>query len=451
MLSQSGLSAKDLSILSKTQLANFELLDVYIQGNLAFIPGGLGGLNIVDISDPFNPDVVSSYHASGCDWGRIYAWAVSGDYAYGAGRQCGIHVIDISNLAQPTLGAVYFDDSPSNQRYEHVEINGSTLYLSKHQFGVEIVDISQAPTLTSIGFIPSHNAWASLVVDDTLYIADGGAGIKIVSVQDRYHPELVGSYLTSGTAKDISSVDNYLFVAVGAAGVDMIDISNPQIPILVDNYNTTGYASRVSANHDRIAVSDWDDVEVLSFDEQGLSLTGYKDTGGRVMAIEMVGDIIFSAEWEEFVVFEVGEIQDPDLDLSTRKLEFPRVGPRDALTQNITLHNNGQTPLQIIDAFAGDSDFEIDLGDDMIPPNSSISLPVVYRPDIGNWREQLVLTTNDHDEPVIEVILTGNYPSGPMVGDAAPDFELEVVNGLGTISTDDLLGQPAVLAFFTAW
>ena len=451
LLSQSDLQAKNLSILSETRLENYELLDVYIQEDLAFIPGGLGGLNIVDISDASNPVVLSWYHAFGCDWGRIYSWAVSGNYAYGTGRECGVHVVDISNLSAPSLATVYLDESQNNQRYEHAETGGATLYLSKHQLGVELVDISQPPFLSALSNIATHNAWASLVSDSILYIADGGAGIKIVSVGDRLNPELLGSLATSGTAKDIFLVGEYLFVAVGAAGVDMIDVSNPENPLLVDNYNTSGYASRVSANTNRIAVSDWDDVEILSFDNQGMTLVGYKDTGGRVMALEMVGDIIFSAEWEDLVIFSYGEIQGPDIDLSTRKIEFPRVRPRDSLTRYLTIHNSGQTALEIMDAAIAISDFELELGETMILPDSSVSMPIVYRPDTGYWTEPLTLTTNDPDEPEIEVTLTGNYPSGPMVGDMAPAFELEVVNGLGTISTNELLGQPVVLAFFTAW
>ncbi|MBT3228113.1 MAG: hypothetical protein HOD43_10705 [Candidatus Marinimicrobia bacterium] len=451
MLSPSEVDAKNLSILSHSRLDNYELLDVYIQGVLAFIPGGLGGLNIVDIADPLNPTVISSYHAGGCDWGRIYSWTASGDYAYGTGRECGVHVINISDLSDPTFATIYSDESQSDQRYEHAETDGATLYLSKHQLGIELVDISQAPFLSALSNISTHNAWASLVADSTLYIADGSAGIKIVSVRDLLNPELLGSLATSGTAKDVALVGHYLFVAVGAAGVDMIDISDLQNPLFVNNYNTSGYASRVSANASRIAVSDWDDVEILTYDDQGMTLAGYKDTGGRVMAIEMIGDIIFSAEWEDFVVFNYGEIQGPDIDLSTRKIEFPRVHAHGALTRYLTINNNGHTPLEIIEAALDISDFEIELGDNMVAPDSSVSIPIVYRPGTGSWAEGLTLTTNDPDELGIEITLTGNYPSGPMVGDMAPEFELEVVNGLGTISTQELFGQPVVLAFFTAW
>ncbi len=57
--------------------------------------------------------------------------------------------------------------------------------------------------------------------------------------------------------------------------------------------------------------------------------------------------------------------------------------------------------------------------------------------------------TNDSDEPVTSIQLTGNFPYGPMVGDSAPFFSLSQVNGTGELSLDDLGGHPAVTAFFT--
>ena len=187
-----GLNGKNMKQVQNIGLDNVELLDIYIHENLAFVPGGLGGLNILDISDPNDVHVISEYSAYGCDYGRLYAWTVSGNFAYGAGRECGIKIIDISSPSNPTLLAVL---------------------------------------------------------------------------------------ATSGSARDLDKVGNYIIVAVGAAGVDLINVSDPENPIFVDNYNTTGFASRISASNSLIAVSDWDDVEVLQISDNELSRVGIKNNG----------------------------------------------------------------------------------------------------------------------------------------------------------------------------
>ena len=446
-----GIQAKNLSILSSSRLDNYELLDVYLDDNLAYIPAGLGGLNIVDISNPANPEVLSSYRADGCEWGRLYAWTVGGDYAYGSGRECGIHVLDVSNPGIPEFVANYIDPEYDGLRYEHAEVSGSILFLSRHQQGVELVNIAQPQYMSQIAVIPTENAWATLTNDSLLIVADGAAGIKIVSLESLNDLQVIATIQTNGTAKDLALSGSYLFVAVGASGVDMIDISNAREPQLIDNYNTTGYASRVSSDEFRVAVSDWDDVEVLEFSSTGLDLVGYKNTGGRVMALAMADGLVYSAEWEDLTIFEYGEIEEADSDLRLKRIEFPRVASGTMDTIKLTLENNGQTSLELLPEQINNPDFTVEVEDYTVAPNSSVDIMVVYEPGSGSWIGELTIETNDPDEPALEIGLTGNHPYGPMVGDPAPAFELSVVNGVGTIDTDMLRGDPVVIAFFTAW
>jgi len=445
------LTAKNLTIKSSDRLDNFELLDVYISNDLAFIPAGLGGLNIVDISDPSNPQVLSNYLGSGCDWGRMYAWSVSGSTAYGVGRECGVHILDITNPSDPHQVGTYSDPNVDGLRYEHGETHLSNLYLSRHQHGIEVMSIIQADTPVPIALIPTDNAWASLAREDHLYIADGASGIKIANIQIPATAQVIAAVSTSGAAKDLAISGNLLFVAVGAAGVDMIDISDPENPHFISNYNTTGYASRVSSNDSLVAVSDWDDVEILAFSNNELTLVGYKNTGGRVMALAMEGDLIFSAEWENFTVMQYGQIPFADLDLNTTKIEFPRTANNQTNYSEFEIENNGLQTLVLLPETLTNMDFEIELNDYTIEPGASETVEVSYHPENGSWRGDLIFESTDPDEPSKLVQLTGNHPFGPMVGDQAPEFELDLVNDLGTLESETLRGRPVVLAFFTAW
>jgi len=58
------------------------------------------------------------------------------------------------------------------------------------------------------------------------------------------------------------------------------------------------------------------------------------------------------------------------------------------------------------------------------------------------------ITSNDPDEPEIEIQLIGNYEGG-IVGIEAPDFTLPIVaNGTGDFTLSDHLGKIVVIAFF---
>ena len=443
--------AKNLNLVTRTFLNNQELLDVTLQGNYAFVPGGLGGLNIVDISDPQQITIVGQYTASGCAWGRIYSWAVQNHIAYGTGRSCGVHIVNVSNPSNPMLVQVYQDPALLDASYEHPSLSDSLLFLARHQGGVEILSIANPQQPFQVATIPTTNAWATLPSGEILYVADGSAGVKIVDIADPYNPSILATLTTSGTAKDLDLMGNYLFVANGAKGIDMLDVSDPMNPMLVSNYHTSGYASRVAANDSLVAVSDWDDVEILNFSTGSLELYGYKNTGGRVMALNMDGSTVYSAEWMYFNVFEIESIPEPDVDYSRRKIAFPRVSSGSSSTQTFTMSNNGNQDLVLNLVQLDNPNFEVFYDNVVLPPGESQEITITYAPQDNDWMASLQFMTNDPDEPVTSIQLTGNFPYGPMVGDTAPYFNLSQVNGTGEFSLGDLSGHPAVIAFFTGW
>ncbi|MFQ6677832.1 MAG: hypothetical protein ACE5D0_05865 [Fidelibacterota bacterium] len=451
------LIGKNLQIRSRESISNIELLDVYIHTvqeiPIAIIPGGLGGTNFVDISNPSALNVLGEYFAFGCDWARIYAWSAKDYVAYGSGRKCGIHVVNINDVSHPTHLSTIVGTSNDGSiiRYEHTSVYENLLLASRHQNGVEIFNIENPESPQTISTIETDNAWATTADNHFLYIADGGFGIKIFDITDPSSPFQVSEIVTTGTAKDVEKRGDFLFVAVGAAGVDMIDVSEPVDPFFVSNYNTTGYASRISVNDSLVAVSDWDDVEVLEYSKGELELTGYKSTGGRVMALAMMGKIIYSAEWLRMSVFEYGEIQQADIDLSTRKIEYPRTENGFTSISHIQIENNGLSPLNISGIYINSADFSHNPIELTLQPKTSQSMVVNYSPSGNVWIANLEFLSNDHDENQTRVRLLGNFPMGPMPGDHAPNFTLPVVNGTDNLSLNDLNGNPAVIAFFTGW
>ena len=126
--------SKNLTKVSRTALLNNELLDVYIHNDYAFIPGGLGGLNIVDISDPSNTIVTGTYKSQNCEWGRLYSWSVFEDYAYGAGRDCGIEIIDISDISNPLFANNCCDPTPISFYRSGGTLISATYNLPTHSF-----------------------------------------------------------------------------------------------------------------------------------------------------------------------------------------------------------------------------------------------------------------------------------------------------------------------------
>lgn len=111
--------------------------DVFVSGNYAYVicessSGNNGSLQVVDISDPASPNIVSSVSNINGDPFAIY---VVGNYAYIAARdhflptvEGGVRIIDISNPLSPVLIASY--NTPGDPR--DVFVVGDLIYVADY-------------------------------------------------------------------------------------------------------------------------------------------------------------------------------------------------------------------------------------------------------------------------------------------------------------------------------
>ena len=167
------------------------------------------------------------------------------------------------------------------------------------------------------------------------------------------------------------------------------------------------------------------------------------------MAINAVGNYIYSAEWMLLQVFEFGEISGADIDINAWELNYPFVEDGDSYTLSLEVTNNGNSTLIVEDQYTTNPDFQIENHLQNLFPGESQEVNIVYYADGENSSGGYDIFANDNDEPQIVCELNGNI-DGINVGDTAPDFELEIAaNGTGTFQLSDHLGQIVVIAFFS--
>ena len=261
---------------------------------------------------------------------------------------------------------------------------------------------------------------------------------------------LLATVELSNAIKDIAVDSGYLYAAVGSDGVVAINIMVNVTPQIIDVYNTSAMANRLDIfDGNKVAVSDWDDVEVLSldFDLGLLDLVGYKNTTRRTMAITSKDNYIYSAEWNSVQVFEFGEINGPDLDLSAYELNFPYVESGESYTLSLDVINNGNQSLDISTAYLTNNEFTSSPLENL-DPGESQTVDVTYTANSINSSGSYRIFSNDTDQSEVLCEVNGNI-NGANIGDQAPDFELPIVaNGTGNYRLSDHLGEVIVLAFF---
>jgi hypothetical protein len=135
--------------------------DVVVSGDYAYVAGGFFGLQLVKISDPTRPQLVSG----GLNMsGMAVDLAVSGDYAYVAAYDSGLHV-----LPSQCESTVSIEGNPEDTiRDEEVPSAGLGLAVHPNPFNPQ----------TTISFSLQHSEWAEIGVYDL-----GGRLLRVLANQ----------------------------------------------------------------------------------------------------------------------------------------------------------------------------------------------------------------------------------------------------------------------------
>ena len=413
--------------------------------DVLIVTGLFGGIDFYDISNPAQLNHIRNFTLNNNGGGgnsKPNCVKASGDFAYITAKN-GVAVVDISNPSNPQY--IRYLNNSNGYNLENLDIYGTLLAVTAHEEGVLFYNISNPENPNYYGRFNTENAWTVAVAQETVYIGDE-SNLLIVDVSNPENPQLSNSIQMSNAIKDIqwNQSDNLLYIALGTDGVVAFD---PQTLSVLSLINTSCLANRLALFDNKIAVSDWDDIEILEWDGQSLNLVGYKNTTRRTMAITTKNNFIYSAEWKSIQIFEYGEIEGPDVDLSTYELNYPYVENGQSYIMSLDVINNGNERLTTSD-YVTHSDFQILTPIQDIEPGSYQTIDIQYTPNSNNASGSYGILSNDNDEFEVKCQTNGNI-NGANIGQEAPDFELDIIaNGNGTFKLSDYQDQIVVIAFF---
>ncbi len=178
----------DLQILDVGDPNNIQLLgvlddlpssayEIAINGGFAFLANRGGGMHIIDIRDPVNPQHTSSFYDA------PYCWsvAVTGKYAFLADRGGNeIHAVDVSNPQIP-VGAGTFS---SFNRLEDVQAFGRYVYALDSWEGVRVLDFGDPTNPQEVGYFNTGGFARGFSLENgTMAVADGGGGLYLLDTE----------------------------------------------------------------------------------------------------------------------------------------------------------------------------------------------------------------------------------------------------------------------------
>jgi len=226
---------------------------------------GDSGLQIVDVTNPEAPKLLSSYKTRGV---MSVSLSNDGSKAYLANWDAGMEIIDISGPAPKFLGN--FKEPGSSQvistSIRHIDLSsdGSKAYLADALKGLKILDISNpvAPTLLGTYETGTLNDVTLSNDGSKAYLADGISGLRIIDVSNPTVPRELGHYVTGAKASFLTlssdgskaymmenDAAGHGYIAAHGRGLLIVDISNAEAPALLGSYDT-GDSTSVALSSD---------------------------------------------------------------------------------------------------------------------------------------------------------------------------------------------------------
>jgi len=134
--------------------------DFDVSGNYAYLAAGPDGLEVMDISDPFNPHGVGSYFENNIDFRNVYIYNNLLFAVNPFGGSPGIYVFDISDPVNPKKLGFIDAETLGLSRIGNINVVGNYAYVAYGE-GLAIIDISQ---FTNNCYFNSGNDVTSLII-----------------------------------------------------------------------------------------------------------------------------------------------------------------------------------------------------------------------------------------------------------------------------------------------
>ena len=236
---------------------------IYASKNIAAVAQGYGGLTICDVSDPTAPFLLANYHSQ---VGIAHDVIIDGHFIYES--LChGLQILNIADPTDPVLMA-YLQIEHGND-FRSLCDHNQTVYLDDMEGDISIVDISDRsnPQLQSAYELPTFVSWECCIGDGYGYALCCAVGIEIFDIRDPGNPHHESTIQIDLDIRRIHYYQHYIFTVGQLSGVWHLLIYNvydPQNPRLVLDFQTS-YATDLFVADDLLFCARGRNLDIYQF------------------------------------------------------------------------------------------------------------------------------------------------------------------------------------------
>jgi len=411
---------------------------------------GGGGVQIVDLEDPMNPQLVGT-HTSFGNAHDIYIDEFGFAYVVGSSQAGGgLHILDLADPVNPVVVGSW-----SNHYIHDVFVRDNIAWCACIWDGkvhvVDVTDKSNTFTLASFSTTGNftHNVW---LTEDSQYALTTdeivGGAVSIYDVSDLDNVNLVNTYVTNPNhiPHNVFVKGNYAYISAYADGMVMLDITDPTNPSVAYQYDTyPGDGGFVGAwgvypysDNGFIYISDiGNGLFVLGPSSQSwLSETptaGALPPGGNdEVQVTLNATNMNIGEYEASITVQNSNSESPEsvtVPILLTVLGAPNIVlPSDTLdfgvvfsgfgdiTETLTIQNNGTGPLEVTSQTFDNETFSISPSSLTIDAGSSVDATVTLTAsDPGDYSSTLSIESNDPDDGSVSMFVLATIGTDPPI------------------------------------
>lgn len=215
------------------------VVDILFSDSIAFVSVEYyHHLQAVDLSDPYNPVIVSTANQDDSsldpDPGHNYpgggAIALAGGLLFQASWVNGAGIFDIT--APESVHVVGNYDTPAS--YRDVSVSGQIACIANFTDGIRLLDVSNPLDIKEIGWLFTMGNFVEIVCDGAYaYAATEGWGVQIFDIDKPGSPHWIGWALTPGMARGVAVANGHAYIADSQGGLRIFDVAIPDSPVEV--------------------------------------------------------------------------------------------------------------------------------------------------------------------------------------------------------------------------
>ncbi len=287
--------------------------DIAIMGDRAYIAVEDSGLQIVDLTDPSDPETLS--HLT-LPEGAVGV-AVYEDFVYVATRG-GIRIVDVGDVYNPQRVGLHFESEEALDVavYEDklIAVNGNDPLI--------VYDITVPGSPTTDEITNFTQAFTVSVHETRAYLGRSDSGYLVLDLSSS-SPVVDESDWFIGEARDLAMVDSLAFVTFGTGGVAVFDITESGLLSPLSSFRTNGKAEYIDIEESKACILDSRQFYVYDVSNiHYFEFRGSCSMEGICLGLEVAGDVAYVLDRESnLVLVDISDPANPSVRGSTKLTE----------------------------------------------------------------------------------------------------------------------------------